>query len=97
MGKTPDGKDTNVPSKTPEEIKKGLERCKNGAHCNSCLSVYHCQVEADALAYIEQLESERDAVVEVLKKLLIYENNNRFPRKISTTCSICGHVVEMEV
>lgn len=42
--------------KTPDEVKKGLERCKNGAHCDSCLIAYHCQVEADALALIEQLE-----------------------------------------
>lgn len=49
--------------KTPEEIKKGLERCKNNAHCDSCMSAYHCQLESDALAYIKQLEGERNAVV----------------------------------
>lgn len=42
--------------KTPEEIKKGLERCKEDAHCNACASSYHCQIEEDALAYIQQLE-----------------------------------------
>lgn len=43
---------------TPEDIKKGLERCKNGADCDNCIAAYHCQVEADALAYIEQLEAQ---------------------------------------
>ena len=50
--------------KTPDEIKEGLERCKNGAHCDSCLTAYHCQVEADALAYIEQLEREKKDLLE---------------------------------
>lgn len=64
--KTSDGKDTNVLSKTPEEIKKALECCGKGDGCKR-----HCPydlveggVEActsalsrDALAYIEQLEA----------------------------------------
>jgi hypothetical protein len=58
--------------KTPDEIKKGLERCKD---CQSCTEysepkcpyndVYEC-VDAlldDAFAYILQLEAERDAML----------------------------------
>lgn len=45
-------------TKTPEEIKKRLERCKEGAHCNACASSLHCQIEEDALVYIQQLEAQ---------------------------------------
>ena len=83
MRKIPDGKDTNVPSKTPEEIKKGLERCKNGAHCDNYLSAYHSQVEADALAYIEQLERERDAAMKDMKKMA-YESTD------GVVCDLCA-------
>lgn len=54
-------------AKTPEEIKKGLEKCPN-ADCSLCLSSFHCDLEADALAYIQQLERERDAAVQDLKE-----------------------------
>ena len=54
--------------KTPEEIKKGLECCiestcepcpyGNAANCNFAIYML-----VDALAYIRQLEAERDAAV----------------------------------
>lgn len=50
-----------INGRTPEEIKKGLEKCPN-ADCTLCLSSFHCDLEADALAYIQQLERERDAL-----------------------------------
>ena len=58
-----DGKDMNVPSKTPEEIKKGL----NVLYPPSVNTSYEEYVKAiscipDALAYIQQLE-ERLAIV----------------------------------
>lgn len=46
--------------KTPEEIKKRLERCRDITditYCNTCESSFYCQVEEDALAYIKQLEA----------------------------------------
>lgn len=56
--------------KTPEEIKKRLERCEDTTHCNTCESSFYCKVEEDALTYIQQLEAqleqvtrERDAAV----------------------------------
>lgn len=53
--------------KTPEEIKKVLEMCRVGADCALCpYSLAECgesQLEADALAYIQQLE----AALEVLR------------------------------
>lgn len=54
--------------KTPEEIKKGLE-CVNCADCpydehNYEIRISHCsEVADDAIAYILQLERERDAAV----------------------------------
>ena len=53
--------------KTPDEIKKGLAMCTHGADCSQCpYTLYECsknQMEQDALAYIRQLEAERDAAV----------------------------------
>lgn len=64
--------------KTPEETKKGLKCCAitidDGESCYEC--PYHhsnndgvamcLEVYGDALAYIEQLERERDAAIEAL-------------------------------
>jgi hypothetical protein len=74
---TLDGKGMNVLSKTPEEIKNGLECC---GKCNGCHEYcpYYDDIEdsleectsnlaIDALVLIQQLERERDAAVEQLK------------------------------
>ena len=63
--------------KTPEEIKKGLYCCTNdedGCNCEHCpynlgLLESGCiaMFAADALAYIQQLERERDAAVRDLE------------------------------
>ena len=61
--------------KTPEEIKKGLEVCGKQAECRQCGYFHSHPVDencveillADALAYIQQIERERDAAVEQLK------------------------------
>ena len=53
--------------KTPDEIKKMLKKCPN-ADCSLCQSRFHCDIEAEALEYIQQLERERDAAVEQLRK-----------------------------
>ena len=45
--------------KTPERIKKGLEGCKDKSNCEWCNLIDQCKRNADALAYIEQLESSR--------------------------------------
>ena len=58
--------------KTPEEIKKGLECCKSNPTCSICpyYNEDDCQVmESDALAYIQQLERERDAAVKDLEAM----------------------------
>ena len=66
----------NIPSKTSEEIKKALSVCCNpNSVCEEdCTyadwnNYFICRnkVMADALAYIRQLECERDAAVEELK------------------------------
>ena len=78
--------------KTPEEIKKGLYCCTNdedGCNCEHCpynlgLLESGCiaMFAADALAYIQQLERERDAAVEQLKAVDV---NSYFE------CAHCKH------
>ena len=71
--KTPESvTNIKVGGKTPEEIKKGLAYCVN----DSCLDCPYdiglrCgdEVMLDALAYIQQLERERDAAVTDVKSL----------------------------
>lgn len=67
MKSTPDGKDANVLSKPPEEIKKGLDACRDPMSVCDEVCPYSegnkfpkCReaVMNDALAYIEQLESD---------------------------------------
>lgn len=51
--------------KTPEEIKKGLEVCRNGAECTMCPylkdEILQCSdnLKSDIAAYIQQLEAGR--------------------------------------
>lgn len=70
--------------KTPDEIKKGLELCYEDIDCSECPYLDECfgndedpfgAVMPDALAYIQQLERERDAAVADIHK----------------TCSTCKH------
>lgn len=74
--------------KTPDEIKKGLECCANGnlvctGRCvyedDCCFPDCKEELQTDALAYIQQLESrlakverERDAAVEDIEKTCIF-------------------------
>lgn len=55
---------------TPDEIKKGLKVCAVDDDCNLCPYIKGCvdPLMYDALAYIQQLERERDAAVEELKQ-----------------------------
>ncbi len=48
--------------KTPDEIKKYLANCDDKSECSACYSEWRCKREADALAYIQQLEAELEAV-----------------------------------
>ena len=67
--------------KTPDEIKKGMERCGVRGKCHSCPyespRTADCVGEllTDALDYIQQLERERDAAVEAIEH----------------TCATCKH------
>lgn len=77
---------TTINGRTPEEIKKGLECCMGVADCLACpykkeysdgsKSCVETSTK-DAIAYIQQLERERDAAVRVL------EENKR--------CETCMH------
>lgn len=57
--------------KTPEEIKKGLECCAEYGDCSAGCPynpIKDCgnDLYSDAIAYIQQLERERDAAVKIL-------------------------------
>ena len=90
--KLPD-KDINVPSKQHEEIKKGLKPCENASvFCEFCACEFRCKIEADALTYIQQLESrlaqvekERDAAVEAVEMYPCFTCKNIS----STYCKDC--------
>lgn len=61
--------------KTPDEIKKGLECCHDAVKCEQCPYQPECDlpfgdiVEADALAYIQQLEAENAELVQKVNQL----------------------------
>ena len=65
--------------KTPEEIKKGLEVCCADDECQKCPYIdddkWSCGIRAmmrDALAYIAQLEAERDAAIKDIPRACGY-------------------------
>lgn len=77
--KTPDGKDMNVLSKTPEEIKKGLEVCigkcvGDKPHCpyHTCGDGCMDSMNRDALALIQQLEDD----INRIKQTTIYYSSS---------------------
>ena len=55
--------------KTPNEIKKGLENCANKSDCCWCPLMTQCEKEADALAYIQQLEAQVPKWISVEERL----------------------------
>ena len=54
--------------RTPEEIKKMLKRCRN-ADCGLCRSSYCCDILAEALEYIQQLEHQIGELTEKVAQL----------------------------
>lgn len=54
--------------KTPDEIKKMLERCPN-ANCSRCQTRFNCDIEAEALEYIQQLEHHIGELTEKVAQL----------------------------
>lgn len=54
--------------KRPEEIKKMLKRCSN-ADCSICMSSFYCDIEAEALEYIQQLEHQIGELTEKVAQL----------------------------
>jgi len=68
----------NTRMKTPEEIKMALKGCKAFSSCSRCpyfgpSDMLSCKQRrnADALAYIQQLERERDAAVEDMTNIVM--------------------------
>lgn len=79
--------------KTPEEIKKGLECCAEVGRCiNECPynEDWHpeCVIKKsrDALAYIQQLEQERDELAKLYKP---HSTCGSCKHKDSTLCDVC--------
>ena len=77
-----------INGRTPEEIKKGLECCSSNGFCHKCpydgMPCNNLELEADALAYIQQLERERDAAVEDMTELM----------QLAQFCRHCKHITE---
>lgn len=103
--KTPEfATDINVDSKTPEEIKKGLEICsKKKSDCNKCPYNERSCVDSllpNALAYIQHLESrlaqaerERDAAVEDFTRYINFGGREcDLCRDIDKVCTDCEWV-----
>lgn len=75
-------------TRTPDETKKGLECCARVGHCYECPYKEEClhsvddanPMHMDALAYIQQLEAERDAYRDGLK--------------FELGCYVCKHYVD---
>lgn len=62
-------------TKTPEEIKKGIECCSRVGHCYECpykeeclYLVYENPMHMDTLAYIQQLEERLDDIVKTVNE-----------------------------
>ena len=81
--------------KSPDEIKKGI------AHCGSAISCYGCpywdgddcngRMEKDAVAYIQQLEAERDAAVADMKNSRDCQCCKHYDVKWDEPCVHCDH------
>lgn len=80
--------------KKPDEIKKGLECCTEPCGCSQCPynddpeECMNNNLEADALAYIQQLERERDALLADFK---LYRERNITRTSGVFACDLCKH------
>ena len=80
--------------KTPEEIKKGLWCCQRITGCADCpYRSEKCALTAstDALAYIQQLEHEKEML---LHDFQLYRERNIKREKGPYACDLCQHGVE---
>lgn len=94
--------------KTPDEIKNGLRGCADKGNCEWCSLARECEEDADALAYITQLEKNydgldelfRDAVVErneLAKRLAQLEREKQAmlrDMQMYSMCGACKHFVD---
>ena len=83
--------------KTPDEIKKGLDHCGEDG-CKDCPYVQDCtmmdgfsELAKDSLAYIQQLEAERDAAVKSLRGRCFECKHNK-----TSVCLICSKDKELK-
>ena len=94
--------------KTPDEIKKGLEcarakvdgRCDAYVACVCCPYFSEAQYPEDIIAYIQQLERERDAAVEQLKEVdrleLFCCSHCKHEELDDFSCTTCIHMSNWE-
>lgn len=81
-----------INGRTPEEIKKGLECCmfddEGMRNCDECPYIndgcIYDKLNKDALAYIQQLERERDAAVKDMTELM----------HLGKFCRHCKHITD---
>ena len=89
-----------INGRTPEEIKKGLECCSQNTYTcgEGCPYEIECQrmgrsndVILDTLAYIQQLERERDVAIILLRGecLACLHNDNGEPCRTKEVCQRC--------
>lgn len=83
--------------KTPNEIKKALECCNEEGRCHECPydptgdHNCNCQKNDDAMAYIQQLEAQRDAAVNdlgVVRDCKVCKHYDHTPNE--APCRHCG-------
>lgn len=81
----------------PEEIKKGLECCAGVGRCRSECPYYASnntlactnKKSMDALAYIHQLERERDALLEIVRNEADCKVCKYLKEECNGDCSFC--------
>ena len=84
-----------INGRTPDEIKKGLNHCSEDG-CKQCPYKYDCDMAdgfsvlaGDALAYIHQLERERDAAVKQLQTASRPCNSCKYGDEIVENDTVC--------
>lgn len=90
-------------AKTPDEIKKALYQCGRGEFtCSECAYYDESEKRAGcgyvlnlhALAYIEQLERERDAAVAILRSMhcdtCIHDEHDLIPNECLDCVNYCN-------
>jgi hypothetical protein len=84
-------------NKTPDKIKKELSNCTDKTDCGWCPNLHICELEADALAYIQQLEADKAQLLEKIKQLELerdaaISDMGTLAEHQLNPCDICKHL-----